>query len=122
MPLCVPGLKAKTKTPDRIVLPTRGAVLCRVAKACSSRDMLTPQACMASSAPSRPCPTLPLLEKTFTLSANPRPAPSQPQDAAGNSANVFYYNIAVEEVDVLDSMQLKEESLKKQIWERDLLR
>lgn len=56
----------------------------------------------------------------------PPPHPVAPyrlrQDAAGNSANVFYYNIAVEEVDVLDAIDGKEESLKQQIWERNLLR
>lgn len=51
------------------------------------------------------------------------PCPNfQHQDAAGNFANVFYYNIAVEEIDVLDSIDGKEESLKQQIWERDILR
>lgn len=44
------------------------------------------------------------------------------QDASGNSANVFYYNIAVEEVDVLDSIHGSEESLKHDILERNILR
>lgn len=74
---------------------------------------------MTLTTPSPPNPT-----SNRHLSRLPRaPCPNRlRQDAAGNSANVFYYNIAVEEVDVLDSIKGKEESLKQQVFERDLLR
>lgn len=44
------------------------------------------------------------------------------QDAAGNPASVFYYNIAVEEVDVLASIHGSEETLKQDMLERHFLR
>lgn len=50
------------------------------------------------------------------------PSPPDAQDAAGNSASVFYYNIAVEEVDVLASIYGSEESLKQDMLERNFLR
>lgn len=51
------------------------------------------------------------------------PSPPPPaQDAAGNSASVFYYNIAVEEVDVLASVYGSEENFKQDMLERNVLR
>lgn len=55
------------------------------------------------------------------MDTNPSLPPSL-QDAAGNSATVFYYNIVVEEVDVLDTIHDSEESLKRDIFERNILR
>lgn len=81
------------------------------------------------------CPPLPIhrlpLASWFTsASVSCRTAPTvfhffafvRPQDAAGNPADVFYYNIEVEEVDVLDSIHGQAETLKRDVRERTLLR
>lgn len=44
--------------------------------------------------------------------------PRATQDAAGNAAKTFYFNIRVEEVDVLDAIFGTEQTLQRDSFER----